>query len=163
MAGLTPKQLIFCKEYLIDMNATRASIEAGYSKHSADSQGSRMLKNVKVKAYIDKHSRKRLEKLDITADKVMQELANIAFFDPRKMFNENSGLIEIQDLDDATAKAIGTIKLRKEKMDSDTFAETMEVKPNDKLKALDMIMKNMGMYEKDNEQSKDEVTIVEII
>ena len=87
--GLTPKQYIFCKEYLVDMNATRAIIKAGYSEKSADTQGSRMLRNVKVRAYLDEMTAHRAEKLDITADKVLQEIANVAFFDIRNIFENN--------------------------------------------------------------------------
>ena len=51
--NLTDKQRRFCEEYVIDWNATRAAIDAGYSGKTADVQGSRLLANVKVKKYID--------------------------------------------------------------------------------------------------------------
>lgn len=152
MSKLTAKQLIFCKEYLIDKNATRASVEAGYSKKTAEVQGSRMLRNVKVKEYIDTELEKMMNKLDISADRVMQELANIAFFDIRNIFDSNDNIQQIKDLDESTARAIGSVKFKQEKTDGENFAETMEVKANDKLRALDMLMKNMGMYESDNKQ-----------
>ncbi|NOQ31814.1 MAG: terminase small subunit [Helicobacteraceae bacterium] len=151
---LTKKQLIFCKEYLVDMNATRAIIEAGYSKNSAETQGSRMLRNVKVKAYIDKMTDDRAERLDITADRVLEEIAHIAFFDIRNIF-DGSSLKEVDKLDDKTARAISSVKSRIEKSDGENFAEVIEVKSNDKLKALDMLSKHLGLYERDNEQGKD--------
>jgi len=46
--GLTPKQRIFCREYLLDLNATQAAIRAGYSQKTADPQGPRLLGNVRV-------------------------------------------------------------------------------------------------------------------
>lgn len=51
---LNPKQLIFASEYMRTKNGRQAAIAAGYSERSADSQASRMLKNVKVKQYLDK-------------------------------------------------------------------------------------------------------------
>ena len=58
---LSPKQQRFADEYLIDLNATQAAIRAGYSPKSAEQQGSRLLRNAKVRAYIDErmaeHSR----------------------------------------------------------------------------------------------------------
>ena len=48
MAKLTEKQQRFVEEYLVDLNATQAAIRAGYSVKTADVQGSRMLRNVKV-------------------------------------------------------------------------------------------------------------------
>lgn len=54
MADLSPKQLIFVQEYMRSGNGKQAAIAAGYSEHSAESQASRMLKNDKVKQYLDK-------------------------------------------------------------------------------------------------------------
>lgn len=51
---MTDRQQRFCDEYLVDCNATQAAIRAGYNSKTAYSQGQRMLKNVEVKAYIDK-------------------------------------------------------------------------------------------------------------
>lgn len=58
MAKLTPKQKRFCEEYLIDLNATQGAIRAGYSQKTAYSTGQRMLKNVEVQNYIQKHLEK---------------------------------------------------------------------------------------------------------
>lgn len=51
---MTDKQIKFCDEYLISCNATDAAKKAGYSQKTAYSQGQRLLKNVEVKAYIEK-------------------------------------------------------------------------------------------------------------
>ena len=56
MADLSPKQLIFVQEYIRTRNGRQAAIAAGYSEHSADSQASRMLKNDKVRQYLDKQA-----------------------------------------------------------------------------------------------------------
>ena len=157
--NLTTKQLIFCKEYLVDMNATRAIIKAGYSKKSAETQGSRMLRNVKVDTYIKQMTKVRTEKLDITAERVLEELAHIAFFDIRNIFDGNS-LKQVSDLDDKTARALSSVKSQIEKTDGENFAEVVEVKSNDKLKALDMLSKHLGLYENDNKQKETSVVVV---
>lgn len=54
MADLNAKQIIFVQEYLKSGNGTRAAIAAGYSENSAESQASRMLRNAKVRQYLDK-------------------------------------------------------------------------------------------------------------
>ena len=70
---------IFIHAYAKDPNATKAAITAGYSKKTAYSQGQRLLKHVeiqdKIKAVIDK----RAEKLDITAERVLKEIAVLGF------------------------------------------------------------------------------------
>jgi phage terminase small subunit len=76
---LTGKQALFIKEYLVDLNATRAAIAAGYSERTAEAAGSRLLRHVKVGAEIEKQVADRKQRLSISADAVLQELANIAF------------------------------------------------------------------------------------
>ena len=106
MAELNPNQERFIAEYLTDLNATRAAIAAGYSEKTAESQGSRLLTNAKVKAVIAEKQGKRLGKLEITADRVLAELAKLAFFDIRKFYNEDGSLKLVTDLDDDTAAAL---------------------------------------------------------
>jgi len=78
---LTDKQRMFVKEYLVDLNATQAAIRAGYSENNADKIGSELLGKTRVKEEIQKGMDNRSKRLDITADKVLQELAHIAFDD----------------------------------------------------------------------------------
>lgn len=68
---LNDKQKIFVREYLVDRNAKRAAIAAGYSKHTAKQQGSRLLTHVDVQAAVNEKTEKRLEKLEISADYVL--------------------------------------------------------------------------------------------
>ena len=69
MSKLTPKQEMFAKEYLIDLNATRAAIRAGYSKRTAKPQGLRLLTYVDVANLIQKG---REAKLDTKANDVIR-------------------------------------------------------------------------------------------
>ena len=79
MAKLTEKQQRFVDEYLIDLNATQAAIRAGYSAKTADVQGSRMLGNVKVQQAIAEAMAKRSKRTGVNQDRVVLELAKIAF------------------------------------------------------------------------------------
>lgn len=72
---LSPKQKIFVREYLVDRNASRAAVAAGYSPKSAKVTGCRLLTNANVQAAIDDKTQKRMEKLDISADYVLQTIA----------------------------------------------------------------------------------------
>lgn len=79
MENLTPKQRIFCEEYVIDWNATRAAIAAGYSENSAYAIGSENLKKLELQQYIE-HIQKDISKLaGISALKNIMELQKIAF------------------------------------------------------------------------------------
>lgn len=92
MSDLTAKQALFVREYLIDLNATQAAIRAGYSKKTATVQGARLLTNANVKAAVAEASEKRADKLDLNAERVLQAIAEVAFGDIRKMFDDNGAL-----------------------------------------------------------------------
>jgi len=106
---MTPKQEMFVKEYLIDLNATKAARRAGYSKKTAEVIGHENLRKPQIQKEIQKAMDKRSRRLEISADRVLQERARIAFFDIRKLYNEDGSLKQIQDIDDDTAAAIHSI------------------------------------------------------
>lgn len=81
--SLTDKQEMFVKEYLVDLNATQAAIRAGYSKKTARKIGQENLTKPDIQAAIQKAMNERSKRVEITADRVLQELAHIAFDDIR--------------------------------------------------------------------------------
>lgn len=94
------------KEFLIDQNATRAAIAAGFSKKTAHVQGHRLLKNVKVRALIDSGNMAVNGKLEVTLERVREELARLAFYDPRDFWNEDGTAKAVTELDENTARAL---------------------------------------------------------
>lgn len=80
--ALTPKQQRFVEEYLVDLNATQAAIRAGYSERTANEIGAENLAKPSVKAAVDLALAERAEKTGITAERVLSEIANMAFYDP---------------------------------------------------------------------------------
>lgn len=80
--SLNPKRERFVHEYVAEPNATQAAINAGYSEASAYSQGHDLLKNPEVATAIHQKREAILSKLDITAERVLEELALLAFYDP---------------------------------------------------------------------------------
>lgn len=76
---LTVKQWLFVKEYLIDKNATQAAIRAGYSEKTAHVIGKQSLNKVKIKKHIDKELAKVTSTLEVTAERVIAEIAKMAF------------------------------------------------------------------------------------
>ena len=71
---LTAQQQRFVEEYLIDLNATQAAIRAGYSAKTAEQQGSRLLRNVKVAQAIEAAQVARLKRTEVDADWVLRRL-----------------------------------------------------------------------------------------
>jgi phage terminase small subunit len=84
---MTPKQTRFVEEYLANgLNATKAAISAGYSKKTAASIGEENLRKPEISAAIKATTNKIMERLEVTAELVVQEIAKLAFFDPRKLY-----------------------------------------------------------------------------
>lgn len=75
--ALTDKQQMFCREYLIDLNATQAAIRAGYSARTANEQGARLLANVSVQLRISELKTQRNDRINIDADYVLKRLMEI--------------------------------------------------------------------------------------
>lgn len=105
-AGLTPKQAEFVQQYLVDKNATQAAIRAGYSPKTAASQGERLLRNAEVRAAVAAGQADLAARVGFTAEMVLRERKRIAFFDPRKLLDDDGNPKPLQDLDDDTAAAI---------------------------------------------------------
>lgn len=159
---LTPKQQKFCDEYLIDLNGTQAAIRAGYSKKTAFVIANENLNKPNIKEYLTIRQDNAQERNELTLDRVLQEIALIALQDPRTMFDKNS-LKDITDLDEDTARVLAEVTVRREKsQDGDAnVVETVKLKTYDKTKALDMLMKHLGGYEKDNKQKETPILFIE--
>lgn len=74
---LTARQAVFCREYIIDLNAKQAAIRAGYSEHTATEQASRLLTIVQVQEEIQRLMNLRTERLDITAEYVLNGIVEV--------------------------------------------------------------------------------------
>lgn len=75
--GLSDKQALFCKEYVIDLNATQAAIRAGYSAKTAGQMGDENLKKPQIQAEIRRLTSDRSQRTEITADYVLQKIQSI--------------------------------------------------------------------------------------
>jgi phage terminase small subunit len=78
VVGLTAKQERFVAEYLIDSNATRSALAAGYSEHTAARLGSQLLATPKVKAALTAGRRRLAAKLELTAERVLADIERIS-------------------------------------------------------------------------------------
>jgi phage terminase small subunit len=103
---LPRRQQLFVAEYLVHLNATRAAIAAGYSAKTAEVMGSKLLRKGKVADLIAEKAGKRLNKLEITADSVLQGIAQLAHFDVRRFFDARGNPKQIHELSDAEANAV---------------------------------------------------------
>jgi phage terminase small subunit len=150
-AELNPKQQRFVAEYLANgLNATKAYISAGYAPKDAAVSSSQILRNPKVAAAIAASTEKVMEELDYSVKRTLQEVARVAFFDPRKLFEDDGSLKRINEWDDNTAAAIGGVEVT-ELFEGDgeqkhAYGLLKKVKVVDKGPALDKLMRYHSLY-----------------
>lgn len=138
---MTKKQKRFCEEYLIDLNATQAAIRAGYSPDTAKAIGCENLTKPDIRAHIDRAMAERSRRTGVNADRVIQELAKIAFVNATDVIDPKTATVKENALPEDTA-AIQSVKVK-------TFGEDgleREIKMADKLKALEMLGRHLGMF-----------------
>ncbi len=140
---LTARQQRFVEEYLIDLNATQAAIRAGYSPATSNEQGAQLLANLSVRARIDIALAERSKRTGVNADIVIQELAKIARVNPIDVIDPDTGKIKVNSADDMAA--IASVKVKVTPMKNGDAVER-EVKMADKLKALELLGKHLGMF-----------------
>lgn len=175
---MTDAQKRFCDEYLIDLNATRA-YKVAYSRckkdETASVNGSKLLRNTKVKEYIKERQEELQKETKVTQQKVINELAAIAFFNIKNIYNEDGSLKSIKDIDNETAKAIASVKTlqkagsmkininpngKDEEVPVEHIAEqTIEYKTNDKKGALELLGKHLGMFNDINVNMKNAIQV----
>lgn len=164
MENLNKRQQRFCDEYLIDLNATQAAIRAGYSEKYAHTNASKLLQNTTIKEYIEKRQQDRIERTEITQDDVIKELSLIAFANA----TDYSKVVEkplmvqidgkmIQALDDngepimyKTVENALTDELSEEQQRALSVIKLgktgLVVQPHDKVKALELLGKHLGLF-----------------
>ncbi len=130
---LTRKQQAFVDEYIIDFNATRAAIAAGYSKKTARSQAQRLLTNVDIQKAISIAMTKRNERTQINADYVLNRLVEIDKMDIADIFDEHSNLLSIDKWPKAWRTTISALDIN-EIMSGDTTTIIKKIKFPDKVR-----------------------------
>ena len=143
MAILTEKHATFVQEYLIDLNATQAAIRAGYSQRTAEQQGLRLLRNARVKESVQKAMQERNQRVEISQDRILEELARIAFGDLRDAVTWGPDGVSLKNsasLTEDQAAAISEVGETVTKEGGST-----RIKRHDKVKAIELLMRHKGM------------------
>jgi len=132
---LTDKQQRFIEEYLVDSNATQAAIRAGYASESAYAEGSRLLRNVKVKAKLQELRQELAESLGIDSQWVLKRFVDIS----NRCMQAEPVMIH----------------------DGEKWVESGDYKfdSSGANKATEAIGKHLGFFESDNDQKKPSIVI----
>ncbi|MHB8053627.1 MAG: terminase small subunit [Candidatus Aminicenantales bacterium] len=158
MSKTSPRRAMFPKEYVVDFNATKAAERCGYSKKTARSQGQRLLTKVDIQQAVKGLVDKRGERLEITADKWLRELAIIGFSDIKNHINiDDYGCIvakTFEEMPENSSRAlevceeVRTIKEtpgdEKHKGETTILNSRIKFKMHSKIAALELIGKHLG-------------------
>ena len=149
---ITPKQMRFVDEYLVDLNATQAAIRAGYSTKTAAFIGAQNLKKLQIAEEISRRQKDLQRRTEVTQERVLRELARVAFADAADYVQVETRIInrgevkvpielvvhkETAELSADQRAAIASIK---------QGAHGVEVKLHDKIKALELLGRHIGMF-----------------
>lgn len=144
--ALTDKQEMFCREYLIDLNATQAAIRAGYSVKTSNRIAAQNLSKVDIQNRIAELKAKRNEDVGIDADYVLRRLVEIDQMDVLDILNDDGSLKQISLWPKAwrttlTGLDISTTILNFNEETAETILK--KIKWPDKVKNLELLGKHV--------------------
>jgi phage terminase small subunit len=134
----------FIAEYLIDLNGTKAAERAGYSTKAARQQGTYLLSIPSIRARIDAAQAERAKRSEITADRVIREVARLAFSDMRRYANWGASGVRMNEsavLSDDEAAAVAEVS---ETVTKDGGSQRFKL--HDKAKALELLGRHFGLF-----------------
>jgi len=154
---LTGKQQFFVAEYQKDWNATRAALSAGYTKKNPSEMGYLLLQIPLVKEAIQRGIHERLRRVGVHSERILTEIARVGFSDTRLLFREDGSLKPPSEWDDATAASVSGMDVSEIKgKGREQVGEMKRVKMYDKVKALELLSKHLGIIGDKSHDDKDD-------
>ena len=139
---LTPRRLEFARQYVATLNGSLSARRAGYAVKSAGAEANRLLKDADVVAEVARIRASLAELVDVTPERVAQELAALAFADMGDFIRIDAAGqpgLDLSGVNPATLKAIASVK-------TDGNGET-SIKLHDKHAALVTLARTLGMVQ----------------
>jgi phage terminase small subunit len=154
------KLLLFVNEYMQEFNATKAAIAAGYSAKTAAQAGSRLLKDVKVKAMIAERTKGAIAKVDaaadaaiarhaVTTDKIIDALAQMGLAHQvvAKFLKVSTGGDLYYDFTGATPEELLAIQPMLQELVTESYAEGRGENKRDVIRAKIKFVERKGVLE----------------
>ena len=145
---ITPMQWRFIDEYLIDMNATQSALRAGYSPRCANQVGSVLLRRPAIRDEVAARIAARSQRTAITADRVLEELAKIAFANLMDYMRPGEGgdlRVDFSQLRCDQAAALVEVTVEDSHRTDGREIRRIRFKLADKLGALVALGRHLGM------------------
>ena len=145
MGKLTPRQSMFVKEYLVDLNGTQAAIRSGYSPRTANEQAARLLANVNISDAVASGMAKRAAKVEINADYVLARLAEIDRMDVLDIMSDDMALKPVSAWPSSWRRYLSGFDVAEMKDGQDAIGVLKKIKWPDKVKNLELLGKHVGV------------------
>lgn len=149
---LTARQRAFVTEYLVDLNAAAAARRAGYSARTANRMGHENLSKPDIAAAVQAAMKKRAERTEITAERVLHEISLLAFsnmLDYVRLTPEGDAFIDLSDLTREQAAALTEVQVEDYldgRGDDARAVRRVKVKVADKKGALELLGKHLSLF-----------------
>ena len=159
---LTEKQKQFCLEYMVDLNATQAAIRAGYSKNSAREIGTENLSKPAIQEYLSSLMAARSNKTSITAEYVLNRIAEIDQMDVLDILNDDMSMKPIREWPKSWRTTLSGLDVSEISVGGDSVAILKKIKWPDKVKNLELMGRHIAVraFEKEQDQGNDDMASV---
>jgi phage terminase small subunit len=144
--ALTLKQTLFIAEYLTDFNATRAARASGYSQKTAGWIGHENLKKPKIQAALRAAIEARMERLQMSQDDVLHELAILGKSSIEHYTIDGEGNFALADgAPEGAMRAVASVKQRVTYDKEGERTVHVEFRLWDKVGSLHLMARHLGM------------------
>lgn len=158
---LSDMQELFCREYVVDLNATQAAIRAGFSAKTSQTQSSAMMGDPRVQKRLAELSRERMTRLELNADTVLRGLLEIAMADIGEAYDENGNLKNIKEIPPNVRRAMSGVEVDQlfDGSGEQRFQSGVvtKVKFWDKPKSLELLGKHLKLFVEKHEHTFPEI------
>jgi len=166
VATLTDKQEMFCREYIIDLNATQAAIRAGYSEKTAREQASRLLSNINIETRLSQLKKQRSNVVKVDAEYVLKRHHEIDCMDVADIMNDDFTIKPLSEWPKCWRQTLNGIDVAEITSGEDgSIGVLKKIKWPDKLRNLELLGKHVDVsaYSKDDADGNSNDKLVEAV
>lgn len=157
---MTPREQAFVREYLVDLDQSKAAVRAGYSERSRREIGRKLMKKPQIQRAVAEAMAARAQRTNVTADRVLEELGRLCFADVRELFNDDGTLKSPGELSPEVAAAVASLDVSETGGADAPVVVTKKARLHDKVAALTLAARHLGML---NDKLKIEGEVVAIV
>lgn len=156
---LTAKQEKFVTEYLTNGQNATAAYRVAYnvrkmSEQAVNTEACELLQNPKIARRVSAAAQQVAKRAEVNAARVLEEAARIALSDLREVFDEHMNLKPVGEWPDGLAAAVSSVEVTSVGSPESGLKYVTKVRMWPKAQALDMLMKHLGLFERDNAQRR---------